>query len=104
MNQAISRERMHRTCPFLRRIFKGFDSKNLLLAAVFDDFKIPFDSIYYNVMFKILRHHGVPEPMTNAIRILYENTRLVLIIDDTTMGEFEVNTGKVIFLFSPLTG
>ena len=35
--------------------------------------------------------------MTNAIRILYENTRLVLIIDDTTMGEFEVNTGKVIF-------
>ena len=48
-------------------------------------------------MFKILRHHEVPEPMTNAIRILYEKTRLVLIIDDTTMGEFEVNTGKVIF-------
>ena len=44
-------------------------------------------------MFKILRHYGIPEKIANAICLLYEGTRLAVIIDGITTDEFEVNTG-----------
>ena len=84
----------------LRRILEGCDSKNLPLVAVFVDF------IDRNIMFKILRHYGVPQPITNAIRILYEDTSSAVIIDGTVTEEFEVNTavfqGDVLAPYLPL--
>ena len=59
----------------LRRILERCDSKNIPLEAVFVDFKKAFDFIDCNIMFKILQHYGVPEPIRNAIRLLYESTR-----------------------------
>ena len=44
-------------------------------------------------MFKILRHYGIPEHITNAISLLYEGTCSAVIIDVITTDEFEVNTG-----------
>ena len=77
----------------LRRILDRCDSKNLPLVAVFVEFKRVFYSIDRSVMLKILRHYGIPEKIANAICLLYEGTRLAVIIDGITTDEFEVNTG-----------
>ena len=65
----------------LRRIVKGCDSKNLPLVAVFMDFKKAIYSIDRSVMFKILRYYGIPEQITNAIRLLYEGMCSAVIIN-----------------------
>ena len=76
----------------LRRIVKGCDSKNLPLVAVFlllpscclvADFKKAFYSIDRSVMFKILQYYGIPEQITNAIRLLYEGMCSAVIINGT---------------------
>ena len=77
----------------LRRILDRCDSKTLPLVAVFVEFKRVFYSIDRSVMFKILRHYGIPKKIANAICLLYEGTRLAVIIDGITTDEFEVNTG-----------
>ena len=41
-------------------------------------------------MFKILRHYGIPEQITNAIRLLYEWTRSAVRIDGISTDEFKV--------------
>ena len=58
----------------LRRIIERCDSKNIPLVSVFVDFKKVFDSIDFNIIVKILRRYGFPEPITDAIRLLYDGT------------------------------
>ena len=79
----------------LRRILERRDSKNILVVTMFVDFKKVFDSINHNIMFKILQHYGVPEPITNAICLLCEGTCSAVIINGAITEEFEVNTGML---------
>ena len=77
----------------LRRIIERCDSKNIPLVSVFVDFKKVFDSIDSNIIVKILRRYGFPEPITDAIRLLYDGTCSALKINGAATEKFGANTG-----------
>ena len=49
--------------------------------TLFVDFKKAFESIDCSVIFRILRPFGVPDPMTNTVRILYQSMCSAVIND-----------------------
>ena len=53
---------------------------------IFVDFSKAFDSIDQPKMFEILGPYGIPEPMIEAIRVLYTNTSSTIMTPD---GETE---------------
>ena len=77
----------------LRRILEGCKHKNLPVIATFVDFKKAFDSVDRTAMFKILRNYGVSESISNAIKVLYLNTKSSVLVDGQITEEFSVNTG-----------
>ena len=77
----------------LRRIMEGFQDYQLPLTVTFIDFKKAFDSINREVMFAVLRHYGIPEPLVNAIGALYNNSKSVVMVDGNISEPFEVSTG-----------
>ena len=76
----------------LRRIMEGFQDYQLPLTVTFIDFKA-FDSINREVMFAVLRHYGIPEPLVNAIGALYNNSKSAVMVDGNISEPFEVSTG-----------
>ena len=44
------------------------------------------------VMFAILRHCGIPEPVVNAISALYKNSESAM-VDGNISDTFEISTG-----------
>ena len=92
-NQAGFRTR--RSCAeqifILRRLMEGTDDQQLPLFTTFIDFKKAFDSIA--TMFKVLRHYGIPEPLVEAIKALYTNSKSAVYVDGHLTKEFEVTTG-----------
>ena len=60
---------------------------------MFVDFKKVFDSIDFNIIVKILRRYGFPEPITDAIRLLYDGTCSALKINGAATEKFGANTG-----------
>ena len=59
------------------------------------DFMKDFDSINRKVMFAVLRHYGIPEPLVNAIRALYNNSKSAMMVDENISDPFEVSTGAL---------
>ena len=94
-NQAGFRTR--RSCAeqifILRRLMEGADDQQLSLFTTFIDFKKAFDSIARKAMFKVLRHYGIPEPLVEAIKALYTNSKSAVYVDGHLTKEFEVTTG-----------
>ncbi|KAJ8353279.1 hypothetical protein SKAU_G00208460 [Synaphobranchus kaupii] len=67
--------------------------KNLIIPLPKKDFKKVFDSVDRSVLFDIIRNYGIPDPITNAIKILYTNTKSAVLIDGQETDKFNVNTG-----------
>ena len=44
-------------------------------------------------MFAVLRHYGIPEPLVNAIGVLYNNSESAVMVDGNISEPFEVSTG-----------
>ncbi|XP_038063002.1 uncharacterized protein LOC119733684 [Patiria miniata] len=76
----------------LRRIMEGFKEYQLPLTVTFIDFKKAFDSINRTVMFAVLRHYGIPEPLVNAFQVLYNSSSAVM-VDGSISDLFQVSTG-----------
>ena len=68
---------------------EGADDQQLPLFTTFID----FDSIVRKAMFKVLRHYGIPEPLVQAIKALYTNSKSAVYVDGHLTKEFEVTTG-----------
>ena len=63
------------------------------LYICFVDFKRAFDTIDREVMWKILKHYGIPNKIIKIIRSLYTNTSCRVIHNGELSNSFEVNTG-----------
>ena len=89
--------RQGRSCAqqihILRRIMEGFQEYQLPLTVTFVDFKKAFDSINRTVMFPVLRHYGIPNPIVNAIKVLYGNFSSAVMVDGSISEPFDVTTG-----------
>ena len=69
----------------------------------FVDFAKAFDSVNRDVLFKLLRHYGVPEKITNLIRKLYEGFKAKIVHNGHLSESFEMLTGiRQGCLLSPL--
>ncbi len=77
----------------LRRIIDAFRDYQLPLTVTFIDFKKAFDSISRKVIFSVLRHYGIPQPMVNAIGVLYNNSKSAVMVDGNISETFNVTTG-----------
>ena len=44
-------------------------------------------------MFAVLRHHGIPETVVNAISVLYKNSKSAVMADGNLSDPFDVTTG-----------
>ena len=75
------------------RIVEGFQDYQPPLTVTFIDFKKAFDSINRKVIFAVLRHYGIPEPLVNAIGALYNNSKSAVMVDGNISETFKVSTG-----------
>ena len=72
---------------------EGADDQQLPMLTTFIDFRMGFDSIYRKAMFKVLLHYGIPEPLMEAIKALYTNSKSAVYVDGHLTEEFKVKTG-----------
>ena len=69
----------------------------------FVDFQKAFDSIHREILWKLLRHCGVPSKIVNIIRKLYEGFTAQIVHNGRLTEKFQMQTGvRQGCLFSPL--
>ena len=66
---------------------------NSELIINFLDYEKAFDSIDRTSMWKILRHHGIPEKIVNLIKSMYEGTSCRVVHDGQLTDSFDIKTG-----------
>ena len=60
---------------------------------IFVDFSKAFDSIDRNKMFDILALYGIPQPIIEAIRVLYTNTSSTILTPDGETEPIDILAG-----------
>ena len=77
----------------LRRIIEECQLCNLDAVFIFIDFSKAFDSIDRSVMFEILSLYGIPQPMLDAIRLLYTNNTSTVLTPDGETAPIDIKAG-----------
>ena len=76
---------------------------NIRLCMVVEVFEKAFDSIDREVLWKILRHYGVPEKIMRMIRVFFDGFQARVLHEGEMTGSFSMNTGvRQGCLLSPL--
>ena len=77
----------------IRRIIEEITNCNKEAVFIFVDFSKAFDSIDRPKMFEILGLYGIPEPMIEAIRVLYTNTSSTIMTPDGETEPIDIIAG-----------
>ena len=77
----------------LKRVMEAYRQRQLPLIAIFIDFSKAFDSVDREMMWKILRHYGVPEKMVQAISTIYRSCLNRVRVNGQLSDPFTVSTG-----------
>ena len=77
----------------LRRIIEEISNCNKEAVFVFVDFSKAFDSIDRDKMFEILALYGIPEPLIEAIRVLYTGTTSTIMTPDGETEPIDILAG-----------
>ena len=77
----------------LRRIIEEITNCNKEAVFIFVDFSKAFDSIDRNKMFDILALYGIPQPIIEAIRVLYTNTSSTILTPDGETEPIDILAG-----------
>ena len=77
----------------LRSILEECLEWNTPLIINFIDFQKVFDSIHRPTLWNILKEYGVPEKYVNIIKILYENSKCVVKVNNSLTDWFFIKTG-----------
>ena len=77
----------------LRRIIEEMTNCNQEAVFVFVDFSKAFDSIDRAKMFEILALYGIPQPIIEAIRVLYANTSSTVLTPDGETKPIDIMAG-----------
>lgn len=89
--------RRNRSCidqiATLRIIVEQSLEWNSSLIINFIDFKKAFDSIDREILWKIMRHYGIPDKLVTMIKKMYEDTHCRVIHEGRLSDSFEVKTG-----------
>ena len=87
----------------MRQIFEQCNEWNITVYANFIDIAKACDSVNRPALWKILRHYGIPEKMTNIIKLLYHDFNAKVICGSNLTDEFPIKTGvKQGCILSPL--
>ena len=89
--------RQNRSCTdqtaTLRIVVEQSIEWNSPLYINFVDYEKAFDSLDRETLWKLLRHYGIPEKITNLIKKMYENMASRVIHEGQLTEPFEVKTG-----------
>ena len=77
----------------LRRIIEEITNCNKEAVFIFVDFSKAFDSIDRSKMFEILGLYGIPQPIIEAIRVLYSNTSSTILTPDGETEPIDILAG-----------
>ncbi|VDO83552.1 unnamed protein product [Schistosoma margrebowiei] len=66
---------------------------NSSLYINFIDYEKAFDSVDRRILWKLLRHYGVPEKIVNTIRNSYDRLRYKVVLRGQLTDAFQVRTG-----------
>ena len=66
---------------------------NSQLIVNFLDYEKAFDSIDRATLWKLLRHHGIPQKLVNLIKSMYEGTSCRVVHDGQLTDSFNIGTG-----------
>ena len=77
----------------LRRILEKCMAFQLDVSFCFIDFRAAFDSLDREMMYKIMKHYGLPQKVVNVIRDSYEGFKCCVKAEGEKGQMFDVKTG-----------